>query len=70
MTSYYLWEKEWLPPPLSLRYETESLLHHFSDCPELEYKIKTGTYGISHIEMILKEYEACELTDEYEFFYE
>jgi hypothetical protein len=68
--SYYLWDDKWLYPPLTYEFEVESLLYHFSDCPELEYKIKSHAYGLSAIKQILKEYEACKLTDTYEFFYE
>ena len=70
LTYYYLWDGEWLEPPLSLQNETETLLDHFSDCPELEYKIKTQQYDLSDIRTILQEYEHCKLTDDYEFFYE
>jgi hypothetical protein len=69
-TFYYLWDKQWLEPPITFEFETESLLYHFSDCPELDYKIKTGAYGFSNLSLILNEYESCHLTDEYEFFYE
>jgi hypothetical protein len=68
--SYYLWDKKWLYPPISIEYETESLLYHFSDCPELEYKIKSGTYRLSQIRAILHEYEHCKKTDTYEYFFE
>ena len=68
--SYYLWDKEWKLPPITAKYEKESLLYHFSKCPELEYKIKTGQYGLQNIKTIITEFEKCELTDEYEFFYE
>jgi hypothetical protein len=67
---YFLWKDEWINPPLTQKFERESLLSHFSDCPELEYKIKTGEYGLSKIRNIMTEYEDCKLTDEYEFFFE
>jgi hypothetical protein len=70
LVSYFLWNGEWMLPPITQAFEKESLLYHFSDCPELEYKIKTGEYGIIQIREIVSEYESCELTDEYEFFYE
>jgi hypothetical protein len=68
--SYFLWKDEWLQPAIRKEFEVESLLHHFKDCHELEYKIKTGELGLNDIKTILKIYESCELTDEYEFFYE
>jgi hypothetical protein len=68
--SYYLWQNEWLKPPITYLNEKESLLYHFADCPELEYKIKSGTYRLSQIKTIIEEYERCNLTDTYEFFYE
>jgi hypothetical protein len=68
--SYYLWNNKWLVPPLTLQYEREALLKHFAGCPELEFKIKTGRYGLSNIRDIITEYEKCSLTDTYEFFYE
>ena len=58
LVSYYLWD------------DKESLLYHFSKCPELEFKIKTGQYGLPQIKDILYEFEHCDLTDDYEFFYE
>ncbi|MBN1597660.1 MAG: hypothetical protein JW894_05160 [Bacteroidales bacterium] len=67
---YYLWNNGWLRPPISKTFEKESLLEHFSDCPELEYKIKKGQYGYSNLNEIMSEYENCELTDEYEFILE
>lgn len=70
LTYYYLWKNEWLEPPISKQNETEALLYHFSNCPELEYKIKTHEYDLSDIKNILHEYKDCELTDEYEYFYE
>lgn len=70
LTFYYLWENGWLDPPISIQNQKEALLHHFSDCPELEYKIKTLDYDLSDIRQILQEYQNCELTDDYEFFYE
>jgi hypothetical protein len=70
LTYYYLWEDKWLDPPISAQNETPALLYHFSDCPELEYKIKTSEYSLSNIRLILQEYQECKLTDEYEFFYE
>ena len=70
LTYYYLWEDNWLDPPISRQNERSALLHHFSDCPELEYKIKTLEYNLSHIRLILNEYHECQLTDEYEFLYE
>jgi len=69
-TSYYLWNGKWLDPPITQKFEKEALLYHFSDCPELEYKIKTGEYGLSKIRNIITEFEGCQLTDTYEFFYE
>lgn len=70
LVSYYLWDNEWIYPPVSSKFEKESLLYHFSSCPELEFKIKTGQYGLSQIREIITEFEHCKLTDEYEFFYE
>ena len=70
LVSYYLWDDKWIFPPITTKYERESLLYHFSKCPELEFKIKTGEYGLSQIKEILYEFEHCNLTDEYEFFYE
>ena len=70
LVSYYLWNKEWLLPPITQQYETESLLYHFCRCPELEFKIKSGIYGLPEIRDILTEYEKCELTDKYEYFFE
>jgi hypothetical protein len=67
---YYLWDKDWLYPPLTQQYEEESLLKQFSDCPELEFKIKSGAYGLSQIRQIITEYEKCKLTDTYEYFFE
>ncbi|MBN2524680.1 MAG: hypothetical protein JXB24_15520 [Bacteroidales bacterium] len=68
---YYLWsENRWLEPEITKPFEKEALLYHFADCPELEYKIKTGEYGLNSIGTIIEEYEECELTDEYEFFFE
>ncbi len=68
--SYYLWDNEWLMPPITYPQEKESLLSHFADCPELEFKIKSGTYGLSQIKTLIEEYESCTLTDTYEYFYE
>lgn len=70
LTYYYLWDNEWLDPPISGQNEIPALLHHFSDCPELEYKIKNKEYDLSNIRQILEEYQDCQLTDEYEYFYE
>ncbi|MBN1953194.1 MAG: hypothetical protein JW801_18460 [Bacteroidales bacterium] len=70
LASYYIWDDKWLKPAITKQFELESLLYHFSDCQELEYKIKTGEYGLGNIVEILQEYENCELTDEYEYFYE
>ncbi len=70
LTFYYLWDREWLDPPFSAQNQTAALLHHFSNCPELEYKIKTGEYNLTDIRQILEEYKDCRKTDEYEFFYE
>ncbi len=70
LVSYYLWDDKWIYPPITSKFERESLLYHFSMCPELEYKIKTGQYGLSQIKNIITEFEQCELTDEYEYFYE
>ncbi len=70
IASYYLWQGKWLEPAISHQHEKESLLHHFSDCPELEYKIKTDEYGLNEIKAIIEEYVNCDLTDDYEFFYE
>jgi hypothetical protein len=68
--SYYLWDNEWLYPPITMKFEKESLLFHFSNCPDLKYKINSGIYHLSNIREILSEYEHCELTDKYEYFYE
>lgn len=70
LTFYYLWDGDWIDPPITNQNETTALLHHFSDCPELEFKIKTHHYDLSDIRQILIEYQNCTLTDEYEFFYE
>jgi hypothetical protein len=70
LVSYYIWDKAWKLPAITQAFEMESLLYHFSDCPELEYKIKTREYGLIQIREIISEYEACELTDDYEFFFE
>ena len=70
LASYYLWDNEWILPAITIRYEKESLLQHFSACPELEYKIKTGQYGLPQTKTIIEEFEHCNLTDTYEFFYE
>lgn len=67
---YYIWNEVWRDPPITPENTTWALLKHFSDCPELEYKIKTGEYGFSSMAKILREYEKCSLTDRYEFFYE
>jgi len=68
--AYYLWNNGWLDPPITQKFEKESLMSHFSECPELEYKIKTGVYGLPQIRNIITEFESCLLTDTYEFFYE
>ena len=70
LSYYYLWNKEWLEPPIHSQNETEALLYHFSDCPELEYKIKTHEYELTDIKKIITEYQDCKLTDDYEFLYE
>ena len=70
LVSYYLWDNKWVLPPITSSFETESLLYHFSSCPELEYKIKTSQYGLPHIKEIIDEFEHCDLTDRYEFFFE
>jgi len=70
LVSYYLWDNKWIQPPITSNFEVESLLYHFSSCPELEYKIKTGQYRLPHIKAIIEEFEHCDLTDKYEFFYE
>lgn len=65
---YYLWNDVWLEPEISIPLEKEALLYHFSDCPELEFKIKTDEYGLKNIGEIIEEYHECDLVDEYEFF--
>lgn len=70
LVSYYLWDDTWLLPPITKRFEKESLRYHFSKCPELDYKIKTGQYGLPNIKTIISKFEECDLTDDYEFFYE
>ncbi len=70
ITHYFLWKEEWLEPEISIQFEKEALLKHFSKCPEIEYKIKTGEYGLNTLVKIIEEYEKCDLTDEYEYFYE
>jgi hypothetical protein len=67
---YYIWKDGWVEPPITVAHEKEALLMHFSDCPELEYKIKNGEYGLTSIIKIIEEYQDCQLTDDYEFFYE
>lgn len=70
ITKYYLWNSDWLEPPITHEFEKQSLLYHFASCPELEYKIKTGEYAFPQIRKIIDEYDACNLTDDYEYFYE
>lgn len=67
---YYLWKNGWLEPEITIPTEKEALLEHFSDCPELEYKIKTGDYSLRTIGRIIEEYQKCRLTDDYEYFFE
>jgi hypothetical protein len=70
LVSYYLWDGKWILPAITSTFESESLLYHFSSCPELEYKIKTGQYRLPQIKEIIEEFENCKLTDQYEFFFE
>lgn len=70
LTHYFLWKDVWLEPEISIQFEKESLLKHFSKCPEITYKIKTGEYGLKNIVELIDEYEKCDLTDDYEYFYE
>ena len=67
---YFIWKDDWLQPPITIPHEKEALLMHFSDCPEVEYKIKTGEYSLKTLTTIIEDYQKCKLTDEYEFFYE
>ena len=70
ITHYFLWQDDWLEPEISVQFEKEALLKHFSKCPEIVYKIKTGEYGLKNIVELIEEYKKCDLTDDYEYFYE
>ena len=70
LTHYFLWKDVWLEPEISVQFEKEALLKHFYKCPEIEYKIKTGVYGLKNLVELIEEYEKCDLTDDYEYFYE
>ena len=68
---YFIWNNGWELPAISPDNELESLLAHFSNCFELQYKIKSHEYGLQQIKRIIQEYENCKLTDDkYEFFNE
>lgn len=70
ITHYFLWKEVWLEPEISVEFEKEALLKHFSKCPEIEYKIKIGEYGLKNLVQLIQEFEECDLTDDYEYFYE
>lgn len=64
---YFLWKNGWELPAITFDNQEESLLAHFSDCFQLQFKIKSHEYGISQLKKIITEYENCELSSEYDF---
>ena len=64
---YFLWKNGWQLPAITYDDEVGSLLAHFSNCFQLQYKIKSHEYGIAQFRKILAEYENCELINKYDF---